>query len=195
MVKVKVQRRRVIRNDRITNLFLVIAAGGVLGITAAVVLANRKPKNWRTELYDTCEDLSERGQEMAHDAVEKGSEYVNNIREKAGSWMDEHPTPKSHLLTGLLGGALLGAATIYLLTKESEPEGIATKFKTAGRNAADSLRSVDWMETAKEVFQLISDKVAPERENLDANLQSKVDDVLKWANIGFSVWQNLQKRR
>lgn len=191
MTKVKIQDRRTLSQRKITNLFFLVAAGGLIGVTAGLLMAPKAGRKIRRELFNTYEDLADKGQELAQDLVEKGSEYVNNIRSS------EEKTSNTTLLIGVIGGGLLGAAAAYIFTREpSEPEGITDRFRAAGRSAAENLRSINWFETAKEILEAMSEKASHHHNGskVAEDMQHNFNEVLKWANLGLSVWQNLQKR-
>ena len=201
MAKAKTQVRKAVSQNKITNLFLVLAAGGLLGATAGILLAPKKSRSLCDNLCDTYDDLSDKGHEVAENLMDKGQEYVDNIRDTAHHYIGcEEPTSNTNMVVGLVGGALLGAAAVYLLTRDSdEEEGLAHKFKAAGKSAAENLQSMDWMETAKDVIETIAEKATGGQSNgrgkhAQSNLNGNLNEVLKWANMGLSVWQNLQKR-
>lgn len=197
MTKAKTPHFKSNNQTNITQLFLLTAAGGLLGVTAGMLLAPKSGKRLRQDLCDTYEDITEKGEELVHHAAEKGSEYVNNVRDTAHEWMGEEGTSNTTILMGLAGGALLGATAIYLLTKESqEPEGILDKVKAAGKSAGEKLSSGEWIETAREFLDKVSETTHPKPavNKVKDSTQETMNELFKWANVGFSVWQNLQKR-
>jgi hypothetical protein len=172
--------------SNLTNLFLLTAAGGLLGVTAGLLLAPKSGKRLRQDLHDTYDNMTE-----------KGAEYLDNARETATQWIGEEYPSNTHLAMGLIGGGILGAAAIYLLTRdEEESQSFAQRFRTLGRSASEKITSGDWVDTAREFLDQLRENGHPEetRAKFSESVQDGSNELLKWANIGLSIWQNLQKR-
>lgn len=214
MSKVRYVERKIQDRNHVTRLFISAAAGSVIGATAALLLAPKSGRKFRKDLYETYEDLSEKGQEFIDDTVKKGhraartaADMAENFKDSAKEFIGQAPeasNPNINLLIGAIGGGLLGAAAIYLLAPkgEEEEESFAQKVKSAGRSATENLRSVDWVETAKDIVETIHNKVSSHHHNgseVEEEVQeqghNKIHDVIEFASLGLRLWENIKKRR
>jgi gas vesicle protein len=172
--------------NRLTTLFLSVLAGGVVGAATAFLIAPTTGKKLRKGLCDTYEDISERGQEMFHETAD----FAENVKDKARKIIDSMPdvsNPNLSLLIGAVGGSILGAAAIYMLTPKAE-EGFAEKIKAAGG---------DWLETARDVLETLHQRIYAEKgaEELEEKKPSHMKDALALAALGLRLWDNIKQRR
>jgi gas vesicle protein len=63
-------------------------AGGISGAIAGLLLAPKAGSKFRQELKETCEDVSERTQEVANNVNRTRQAWVKSVRSKADKWLD-----------------------------------------------------------------------------------------------------------
>ena len=210
MTKLKsMERRTSISQNQITNLFLSAAAGGIVGLSAALLMAPKSGQKLRNDIYETYEDLTERGQDLAHDIAHKGKRaahaaacYAEDLKDSASSLLERESTTNRNIMIGVIGGGLLGAAAVLLMNQNSDDEeSLSHRLREAGRSAKENIQSMDWVDTAKEILETINNKVNPLHNGSiseaveDFQERHGLQDVLKWANMGLNLWQNVKKRR
>lgn len=76
-------------NTQAKSLLAGIILGGIVGATAALLLAPKSGKEIRRDLSRTYEDVSETAHDLAHSVSKKGHRYANNISGQAGEWTDK----------------------------------------------------------------------------------------------------------
>jgi gas vesicle protein len=192
------------------SLLLSAAAGGIVGATTALLFAPQSGEKLRKGIYETYDDISKTVQDFSGDVMEKGqkaastaAEYVDSVKGTATHLFAPSKKTDSNLplFIGAIGGALLGAATVVLLSsKEEKHEGFASKIKDAGKSFTENLNAGDWVETAKEIIGAISDKVHHNGEAVEEHLkeiknQSPLKEAFEWAALGLRAWQNMKKGR
>lgn len=200
---------RKIHEDSQLKFFLFSAAAGtVIGAATALLAAPKTGKKLRKDLYDTYENITEQGQEFFQDAVDKGQyaakaagQYMDDIKEAAKnlvSYAPEASNSNINLLVGALAGGCIGAAAVFWLSPKAEEESFTQKIKEASRTARESLNSVDWVDTARDVIETIYNKVNSNHHNGSTvegyKGQSKIQDALELANVGLRLWDNIKKR-
>lgn len=213
MSKAKTIEGMIGSQNQVTNLCISAAAGGLVGITAALLLAPKTGQKLRKQILRTYEDLSEKGQELADDFLEKGQDavckvtgYAGNIKDTAANLMnkrssDNHGSHAAHLVIGAVGGGVLGAMTALLLSHREEEEvveGLAHRIKEAGKAARNNIKSVDWIETAKDFVDTVRSKIHHgngSEIHEEAEEHHGIHDALEWATLGFRLWQNIKKKR
>jgi gas vesicle protein len=190
------------------SLLLSAAAGGIVGATTALLFAPQSGEKLRKGICETYDDISRTVQDFSGDVMEKGqkaastaAEYVDSVKGTASHLFAPSKKTDSNLplFIGAIGGALLGAATVVLLSsKEEKCEGFANKIKDAGKSFTENLST--GVETAKEIIDAISDKVHHNGEAVEEHLKemknhSPLKEALEWAALGLRAWQNMKKGR
>jgi gas vesicle protein len=200
MTKIKHIERQ--ERNPITRIMLGVAAGGIVGVTTALLLAPKAGKRLRGELYNAYEDISERSKDFINDAMDKGQtavkstgEFADNVKATAREFMRNTPdisNPNVNLLIGALAGGCIGAAAIYMLSHKEIESDFATKIKAAGRGASH------WIDTARDVLGSIQSTANNLQHNgseiLDDVQNNKMHDVLEFASLGLRLWENIKKR-
>lgn len=164
-------KRNFTKSSSNSNMLVSVAAAGILGATAALLLAPKAGNKLRKDIYDAgCQ---------AFDQCEE-----NNS--------------KTPLIIGAIAGGLLGASLIYFLSnrEEAASNNIGSKIKSVGKTVVNN--ATDWIETAKDVVDNIHDKVHQFDEEVEEKTEkasTSIDDIMEWAQLGLRVWNNIQKRK
>ena len=195
---------------QIANLLLSAAGGGVIGATAALLLAPKSGHRLRREIYDTYQSVSERAQDLAHDVAKKGhkaasyaANYAETVKDQASHLLPSSNEKGSYsvpLIVGAVSGAILGATAIFSLAEErkSSKEGFTDRMVHAGKAVADNFQSINWIDAAKEVVSAIQEKVTDSPHFASRELREKTENlnhVLEWASLGVRLWNNVKKGR
>jgi gas vesicle protein len=73
-----------------SRVFLVGAViGGVLGATAALLLAPKAGKELREDLSEAYENLSEKAQDLAETASKRSHSFAKNVSSQTSGWMEK----------------------------------------------------------------------------------------------------------
>ena len=78
MPKLKVQD-----SQNMTSLFLGVTAGGLIGATAALLLAPKSGEDLRHDICDACQCVNEKAQELCQTA----NQYSENIQDTAAQYL------------------------------------------------------------------------------------------------------------
>lgn len=196
---------------QVSNLLISAAAGSVVGATAALLLAPKSGEKLRKDISDTYHNVTDKAQDFANDFAQKGqkaaslaADYAENVKDSTSQFLSKSRSGSNSrlsLLAGALGGALLGATAVLIAApRESEEEigSFTNKIKDAGKSVTENLHSIDWFETAKEIFSAINEKIhhhnGETAEPIEEENESRLNEALEWAALGLRVWQNLKKR-
>jgi gas vesicle protein len=214
MVKIKSMESNACSQNHLNNLLISATAGTIIGATTALLFAPKSGRRLRDDIYRTYEDLSEKGQDLMDDVVERGqkaadtaSDYAEDIKNSASNLFGSTTQDNSNtnLLIGAIGGGVLGlAAVLFLLqsrNQENGDEGLLNKINKAGKLAKKN--SAHWVETARDLLETISSKVSEplqhngsvSHEDESEDSHSTLHNVMDLASVGFKVWQNMKKRR
>lgn len=211
MSRTKIMERR--SNPHISHHHLVsAAAGGLLGLTAALLLAPKSGHKLRRQISRAFEDFSDRGHDFAEDVYERGHDAASNAMDYAKgsaahlmSRVSKRPSRSgTSLVVGAISGGILGIATALMLAQREEEstEGFASKLREAGKSAKENLQSFNWMDTAKDIVDTIKTKVSPHNHNGTHHHYEEEEeeghgfhDLFELASLGFRLWQNIKKKR
>lgn len=203
MSKIKSMGRMHISQDHLKNLCLSAAAGGFIGMAAALFLAPKTGRGLRKQIVRTYEDLSEKGQDFAEDVLERGQNAVSAATGYAGALkstllgkVSNGSNTNLNLLIGAIGGGVLGAAAVMMLasadSEENTLNGITHRIKEAGKG-------IHWVDAARDIMDTIKNKVYHSNELADEEESGSehpvLHDVLDWATLGLRVWQNIKTKR
>jgi gas vesicle protein len=209
MTKVKSIEKNACSNN-INNILMSATAGSVIGAIAALLLAPKSGKRLRNDIYETYEDITEKGQDIYEDAVDTGqkvadmaTEYASTIKDNAAHLLGSvnlDDSPNTNLIIGALAGGILGATAIFMLLPSAEKnprDELSPKIKGAGKYLKNKL---NWFETAKDIFETISTKAHHATEGASENIKescekSPLHDVMELASAGLQLWQNIKNRR
>lgn len=202
--------------DLNTNIALGVIAMGLAGVATFLLLKPKKQtRNLRKDIYKTYRDFKEDAEEFAHDAYEKGkqaydyaTDYVESLKDTAHDVI-EHPRSRSLLVAGTIGGTILGASLVYLLNRNNSKEHSETLFdkaryivdsiKNVTNSASENLNSTNWLETAKEIIEAVSERVNAHEEDdekLASNKHSlNLQNAIELGINGFRLWQNMKRRK
>jgi gas vesicle protein len=170
--------------------------GGLLGCLAGILVAPKASKELRNNLADgylsatnKARSLKNRGQRLF--CLKPAAEPSFFCR-------------KSTLITGSVIGGIVGIIAALLLAPESckalkehledsyddirhKAEDFIEEVNTRGRDAVDQFDG--WKDTLSEVIgKLSSNKV-------ERQCQSKLDEILDWANLALRALEKFQKKR
>lgn len=193
-----------------------IAAVGLAGIATFLLLKpKKKTRLLEKNVYDIYEDLKEEAEELAHNAYEKGKEAYEHASEYAENIKDviEHPDSKTLFIAGTVGGSILGASLIYLLTRDGSKNDdlmnrtshIFESIKDAANSASENVKLADWPQIAKEVIESLTQKITNNHENDEEEEEegnnknhhylSHLQNAIELGVNGFRLWQNLNKKK
>lgn len=189
------------QQTEVSHLLLSAAAGGLVGLAAALLFAPKAGSRLRQDLLDTYQDILDKGGKAASCAAD----YAEELKDTAASYMPRSKPKDSNLpiIIGALGGAILGTAAAYLAIpkdEEEEAHSITEKLRGASKSVADNIQSIDWIGTAKDVLSALNEKVNHNHNGSKAEPleeiaeENNLDEILDWASLGLRVWQNIKKR-
>lgn len=185
----------------LTALFIGVAAGTLVGATAALLLAPKSGEKLRRDICTACGGIHEKAKGIAHDiadmgckACETANEYAEGIKDSATSLLGikkVEPNLYNYLTIGALAGTVISALALSVYSSKYEgSESLAHRIKAAGKTAKNNLQSIDWFETAKEALDSIKDRVESAYEGRRSG-----HSALDWAIFGLNLLQNVKKRR
>ncbi len=138
-----------VKYKRPSNLVLGVALGGLAGAAAAIYLASQSEETWSSKLGEGYQSFSDKIQDYAEDIL--------------GETSKEHSVNLPWLLATVGGGAL-GIAAAVLLSAKEDKKSFPSYLKTSafanhicdiGKAFTKNL-DVDWVETAKDVFESLA---------------------------------------
>ena len=214
----KPRRKVSTTNDHLTKLLLGVAAGGLVGAGAAFFLASRQEETFQDNLADAYKSVRSKAQNYAKKGINSVSDYAETIKDKANDFLEssyENSGSTTTILLGALGGGILGIATILLLSPETGKEirddlaeayekttDLASHLSKTGKNAAENLSSIDWVDLAKTVLQTVTNNIQSEdvrhgveEEFEEVGARTNIPEILKFATMGLHLWQNVKGRR
>jgi hypothetical protein len=172
-------------DTQISNIAIGTAAACLVGaIAAGVIISNNKKK---ASKWDRFYDVITNSEDYVHDAIDKGHETVDSIRETASNFFDNHKEGSSkNLFLGLVGAGLLGASAIYLIGQKDHDELNGNSFYGFNVNK--------WKDIGQTVFDAVSEKIHHDSKSQKRD-QGPVQHVMDWAYVGLNLWNEFQKRR
>lgn len=173
-------------DSQISNIAIGTAAACLVGaIAAGVIISNNKKKASKWDrFYDV---ITNSADDYMHDAIDKGHETVDSIRETAAHFFDNHSEGSSkNLFLGLVGAGLLGASAIYLIGHKDHDE--------LNGNSYYGFNVNKWKDIGQTVFDAVSEKIHHDSKSQKRD-QSPVQHVMDWAYVGLNLWNEIQKRR
>lgn len=148
-----------------------LVIGGIAAGIGALLAAPKSGKELISDIGETYNSLASKTHDLPHDIKHK-------------SWHLLHPgescpecdkNTSSSFAVGALSGALIGAASAFLLAKKP----------------GNKLRK-EILENGEEIKEKIQDFVSHlQSEKKD----SPISHIADLANLGFNLWQNYQKRK
>ncbi len=173
--------------SHISDLLICGAVGSLIGASAALLLAPKSGEKLRRDITHAYCDLTDKTQEFADEIKERTSEFIS------------HPEKEGFLLAGAISGALLGGVITYLLTQQNKTSSTFDEWREKLKNTTQSISSMDWIETAKEVLSEINEKIhhhngSTVKKNREKS-ENTINTILDWADLGLQVWNKVNNRR
>lgn len=195
------------------------AVGSMLGSVAALFLAPQSGEKLRNNVYDTYCNASDRAQNLA----DRGKCFVEGARKKARNWglieeEEEENTTRDLLIGGIVGG-VLGAVVGLLIAPKSGGElrqDLVDTYEDLGERTRDFADEVSkkgkaftktarsktnkWLNLAQEIVEDLTENVQEKNEDLigrakDLVNNSRVNEIIDWAALGYRMWQGAKSRR
>lgn len=205
--------------------FLVCAAiGSVLGGVTALLIAPKSGEELREDLsglYDRTgsfvDQMSKKGKSIANSLNKKGdwTDKANALLcELSSIECQEGEGCTRDILIGTAVGGLIGTVAGLLFTSKTGVKLRQDLFDTYEQftNSAEELTSDvrkkgkafvnkaskgsdKWLNVARSLAGQYIDGAADEGEDILEGAKDKVENIIEWANLGYKVWQGLNKRR
>lgn len=185
--------------DHNSKSFLVGALlGGLLGGVGSVLFAPKAGKEIREELIDQYNHLGEKVKKIKR----QGEELLHQGEEL----FTHHKKGRHHLCNVAMGavlGSIIGAIAVLVLAPEMGKtlrETLEDQYDNIRHRAEEFMEgtrlkghdAIEQIEDWKETLATLIDRLSSSHKN--GNGHSKLDEIVRWANLGLSVWEQLQKR-
>lgn len=187
-------------------------AAGLAGMASFFMLKAKKSKKSKSHFYNSYADLKDNASDLAHDAYDRSrkvydyaADYAENVKDTAYDIIDQ-PYSGSLVLAGAIGGTILGATAVYLMTAKSSrnSSGLLDKaihvfdvVKDSAEAAKENLQSHNWLDAAKDVLAQVSDKVHEFQDEGRGHSKnhSHLNDAFNLALNGYHLFQNMSKKK
>jgi hypothetical protein len=178
-----------LRNNK--NIYSAAAIGTLIGAGVATLFTTKLGSCLLEKLNENIGEAQEKGSKYAHQLFKK--ESPSFFGDKAAHILEEsREYVNLNLITGAVGGALLGAiAAAYLAENDEKEKFFATNIKEAASNTVQNLKSFDWLETAHHIADALTaktcdavDKIAKENKK-----SSGIDDFIEVATLAYRLFQ------
>jgi gas vesicle protein len=204
------------------DVLIGVAAGGLIGVVAALLIAPKSGEELRDDICDTYCNVTERGRHIAKSISDTTKDVVDHtsrgFKRLVGQEVEEEDHYKNILLGGGAGiviGALLGLLIAPKAGNELREDLVhayedanerahefANDVSRRGHAFAKNVRShtEEWLDLAKKVVDQVAGNVHDKSEEIihrvkDLIPNGKANDIAQWAILGFRLWKGVQRKK